>query len=33
MTTPVLNDANALPPTAATLVNLLAERPDAFEGS
>lgn len=29
----ILNDANALPPTAATLVNLLAERSDAFEGS
>ena len=33
MTTPVLNDANALPPTAATLVNLLAERSNAFEGA
>ena len=33
MTTPVLNDANALPPTAATLANLPAERSDAFEGA
>lgn len=29
----ILNDANALPPTAATLVNLLAERSNAFEGA
>ena len=27
------NDANALPPTAATLVNLSAERSNAFEGA
>ena len=29
----ILNDATALPPTAATLVNLLAERSNAFEGT
>ena len=29
----ILNDSTALPPTAATLVNLLAERSNAFEGS
>ena len=29
----ILNDAAALPPTAATLVNLLAERSNAFEGA
>ena len=29
----ILNDATALPPTAATLVNLLAERSNAFEGA
>ena len=29
----ILNDATAFPPTAATLVNLLAERSNAFEGS
>ena len=28
----ILNDATAVPPTAATLVNLLAERSNAFEG-
>lgn len=29
----ILNDATALPPTAATLINLLAERSSAFEGA
>jgi len=29
----ILNDATALPPTAGTLVNLLAERSNAFEGA
>ena len=29
----ILNDATALPPTAATLVKLLAEQSNAFEGS
>ena len=33
MSTPVLNDATALPSTAATLVNLLADRSNAFEGA
>ena len=29
----ILNDSTALPATAATLVNLLAERSNAFEGA